>query len=60
MVPSEDGDVIVRADGRDVGSVEELAGYLDTSKQPGDPVELEVERDGEQLSLRATLAEWPA
>ena len=53
------GDVILAADGQTVSSVEELAAYLDTQKKPGDTVELQVLRDGQELSLEATLAEWP-
>jgi S1-C subfamily serine protease len=53
------GDVIVAADGQTVASVEELAAYLDTQKRPGDTVELQVLRDRQELSLEATLAEWP-
>jgi S1-C subfamily serine protease len=53
------GDVIVAADGQTVASVEDLAGYLDRQKRPGDTVELQVLRDGQELSLEATLAEWP-
>jgi S1-C subfamily serine protease len=47
-------------DGEPVSSIEELAGYLDREKQPGDSVELVVVRDGEEMSLTARLAEWPA
>jgi S1-C subfamily serine protease len=54
------GDVIVAADGRAVGSVEELAAYLEANKKPGDRVELQVARDGDELSLQATLEQWPA
>jgi putative serine protease PepD len=57
-VPSG-GDVIVAADGQTVASVENLAGYLDTQKTPGDTVQLQVVRAGQELSLEATLAEWP-
>lgn len=57
-VPSG-GDVIVAADGQTVASVEDLAGYLDTQKTPGDTVQLQVVRAGQELSLEATLAEWP-
>jgi S1-C subfamily serine protease len=57
--PRAGGDVIVAADGQTVTSVEDLAGYLDTQKRPGDTVELQVLRDGQELSLEATLAEWP-
>jgi S1-C subfamily serine protease len=54
------GDVILSVDGEPVSSIEELAGYLDREKQPGDSVELVVVRDGEEMSLTARLAEWPA
>ncbi len=53
------GDVIVAVDGQSVASVEDLAGYLDSQKKPGDTVELQILRDGRELSLEATLAEWP-
>lgn len=53
------GDVIVAADGQTVASVEDLADYLSTQKRPGDTVDLQVLRDGQELSLEATLAEWP-
>ncbi len=53
------GDVITAADGQTVGSVEELAGYLDREKKPGDTVKLLIVRDGEKLTIEATLAEWP-
>jgi putative serine protease PepD len=54
------GDVIVAVDGEPVGSIDDLAGYLDREKRPGDEVELSVVRSGESLSLTATLADWPA
>jgi S1-C subfamily serine protease len=54
------GDVILSVDGEPVSSIEELAGYLDREKQPGDSVELSVVRNGETLTLTAQLAEWPA
>jgi S1-C subfamily serine protease len=53
------GDIIVAVDGQTVASVEDLAGYLDTQKRPGDTVKLQVLRDGQELSLEATLAQWP-
>jgi S1-C subfamily serine protease len=53
------GDVIVAADGQSVASVDDLAGYLDTQKRPGDTVELQVLRGGRELSVEVTLAEWP-
>ena len=54
------GDVIVAVDGRSVGSVEEIAAYLDGEMKPGDTVRLQVVRDGDELALEAALAEWPA
>ena len=54
------GDVIVAVDGQDVASVEALAAYLDGEKKPGDTVTLQVVREGRELSVEATLAEWPA
>jgi S1-C subfamily serine protease len=54
------GDVILAADGRPVAGIDDLAGYLDEAKRPGDAVELLVEREGGQLTVNATLAEWPA
>ena len=58
-VPSG-GDVIVAVDGNAVSDVDELADYLDGAKRAGDPVTLDVLRDGEQITVQATLAEWPA
>jgi serine protease Do len=54
------GDVITSVDGQAVASIEELAGYLDKEKRPGDSVELTVVRNGETMTLTAELAEWPA
>jgi len=54
------GDVITSVDGQAVTSIEELAGYLDKEKRPGDSVELTVVRNGETMTLTAELAEWPA
>jgi S1-C subfamily serine protease len=54
------GDVITAVDGRPVSGIEELAAYLDREKQPGDSVELTVVRAGDQLTLTAELANWPA
>lgn len=53
------GDVIVAADGKEVSSVDELAGYLDAAKKPGDTVELTVLRSNDRITLKATLTEWP-
>ncbi len=54
------GDVIIAVDGNDVTSIDQLAGYLDENKKPGDSVQLTVIRDGEQQTVEATLAEWPS
>ena len=51
--------MIVAADGKDVSSVDDLAGYLDAGKKPGDTVELTVVRVNERIILKATLIEWP-
>lgn len=58
LVPG--GDVIVAVDGDEVSGIEDLAGYLAENKQPGDSVELTVQRDGETITITAELAEWPA
>ncbi len=54
------GDVILAVDGEAVASIDELAGYLDENKQPGDSVELSVSRNGEKQPITARLADWPA
>ncbi len=54
------GDVILAADGTAVTGIDELAGYLDENKQPGDRVELTVLRDGQTMSVTAQLADWPS
>ena len=54
------GDVILAADGKDVSTLEQLAGYLDENKKPGDSVELAVVRSGQQMSVQVQLAEWPS
>jgi len=53
------GDVITAIDGEKVTRVEELSSYIST-KEVGDKVTLTVLRDGEYISVSATLAEWPA
>jgi len=54
------GDVILAVDGNDVTDVDELASYLDSQKRAGDSVTLDVLRDGQEISVDATLAEWPS
>ena len=58
--PLSGGDVIVAVDGHDISSVDELASYLDTQKKVGDTVTLKVIRDRQEMTLDATLAEWPS
>lgn len=52
------GDVIVRADGNDVGTVQELAAYLQ-EVGIGEEVSLAVIRDGNLLTIDVTLGEQP-
>jgi S1-C subfamily serine protease len=54
------GDVILAVDGNEVTDVDELAGYLDGQKRAGDTVTLDVLRDGQEMAVEATLAEWPS
>jgi S1-C subfamily serine protease len=58
-VPSG-GDIIVAVDGNAVTDVDELADYLDSAKRAGDTVTLDVLRNGQQITVQATLAEWPS
>jgi S1-C subfamily serine protease len=53
------GDVILAVDGKAVTDVEELADYLDSQKQAGDTVELDVLHNGKESTTEVTLAEWP-
>ena len=52
-------DIIVAADDQTMATIDELAGYLSAEKRPGDTVVLKVVRDGKELTITATLAEWP-
>jgi serine protease Do len=54
------GDVITAVNGQAVSSVDELAGYLDSHQKAGDTVHLTVIRDGKEMTVDATLAEWPS
>jgi S1-C subfamily serine protease len=53
------GDVILAVDGNSVTDVDQLANYLDGHKRAGDTVSLDVLRDGQKITVDATLAEWP-
>ncbi len=52
-------DVIVAVDGQAVDDTH-LLGDLILKYKPGDSVELKVQRDSQQQTLRATLVQWPA
>jgi S1-C subfamily serine protease len=52
------GDIIVKADGQDVASSNDL-GKIVASKEPGDQLELEIRRDGETQTITVTLASRP-
>jgi len=54
------GDVILAVDGNPVTNVDQLATYLDSQKKVGDKVSLEVLRNGQKITVEATLAEWPS
>ncbi len=56
--PSAGGDIITAADGRSVGSVQDLASYFGSLK-PGDTVNLNIIRNGRPLQLSVALGEWP-
>lgn len=51
-------DIILKFDGRGLGSELSLAKAI-SSKKVGDEVDLEVDRNGETLDLKVTLAEMP-
>ena len=53
------GDVIVRAGGKRVASIDELRDAIGERK-PGDKLELELYRDGKQRSVTVTLGRQPA
>ena len=52
------GDVVVAVDGKDITSAASLGGVIRQHK-PGDEVEIELDRDGESVTVHATLAEAP-
>jgi S1-C subfamily serine protease len=53
------GDVITAVDGKAVASVEDLSAYIST-KSVGDTVTLTILRGGQTISVKVTLAAWPA
>ena len=52
------GDIIKAIDGVEVTSIHQMVDYFN-SLDPGDPVTLTVERDGETVEVAVTLGEWP-
>ena len=52
------GDVITAVDDVQVGSVDDMVGYLNT-KTPGDDVTLTLVREGEERTVEVTLDPWP-
>jgi 2-alkenal reductase len=54
------GDVITAVNGEAVSSVDGLAGYLNSHQKAGDSVKLSVIRQGRELTVDVTLAEWPS
>jgi 2-alkenal reductase len=56
----EAGDVITGLDGQEVDARHPFLNILIFDHQPGDTVELTVDRDGEQLTVEVTLGERPA
>jgi serine protease Do len=57
MTRTTAGDVIIAIDGHEVKSFDYLAGYLDT-KNPGDKVDLKIDRNGSQTTVNVTLDAW--
>jgi len=53
------GDIIVRADGHPVATIERLRDLV-SAKKPGDSVRLDVYRDTKKLSLKVKLGRQPA
>jgi S1-C subfamily serine protease len=52
------GDVIVSADGKSVGTIDELRDVV-ASHKPGDKIELEIYRGGEKKTVTVTLGRQP-
>ncbi|SEO96518.1 serine protease, S1-C subfamily, contains C-terminal PDZ domain [Halogranum amylolyticum] len=53
------GDIIVGIDGNEVHTHEELMRILITETSPGEPVDIDVLRDGDPTTLRLVLGERP-
>ncbi|NUB92906.1 trypsin-like peptidase domain-containing protein [Haloterrigena sp. SYSU A121-1] len=53
------GDVIVAIDGEEIPNQDQLSAYLALETSPGDTIELEIVRDGEERTVELTLTERP-
>ena len=53
------GDIITEADGKKIAGIEELIELINT-KNPGDEIELTIERDGQTKQANVTLGKRPA
>jgi len=57
-LPSRGGDVILKADGVDIETVNDLISFFNT-RLPGDQVTLQIHRGGETIEVTITLGDWP-
>lgn len=53
------GDIILALDGRKILTVDDLTGFLDENKKPGEDIQVDILRDGMPMSLGARLGELP-
>jgi S1-C subfamily serine protease len=53
------GDIIIALDGEPIASTQELTTFLDTRTQIGQTVQVTFIRDGQEMTLPATLTERP-
>jgi len=53
------GDIIVALDGHKIQTVDELTGFLDENKKPGEEIQVDILRDGKPMTLGARLGEIP-
>jgi S1-C subfamily serine protease len=54
------GDIIIRADGHPLRSIDDLINYIDTQKSVGDNVNLAVNRHGQIMNMNLVLGARPA
>ena len=55
----QQGDFITAIDGRDVNSFDDLIGYLFTQRSPGDSVDLDILREGQETTVTVVLGARP-